>query len=112
MTKSERIWLFVGFLALAALIMLEVRRVHMATLAAAAQGQFGTPQSTNPIPSGQQVGPSDGQDAIAAGVGPWYLYYNTPGSYSFNPPVTNISAPPNFNASPLAANGQGCATCH
>lgn len=112
MTKTERIWLGVAFLALAALIIWEVRKAALNS--AAAQAQFGTPQSTNPLPSGQIAGPGQGQDAIAAGVGPWYLYYNTPGAYNFLPPVVNTVAPPNLNASDGTANANitGCDTCH
>ena len=108
MSKSERIWLVIGFAALAALIMLEVRRVHTATLAS--QGQFGTPDSTNATAPGQIQG-APNEDQIAADVGPWYLYYNTPGVYAFGPPLVNTMAPPNLAAPASAANG-GCSTCH
>lgn len=109
MTKAEKIWLFVGFLGLAALILLEVNRVHKSVMAA--QGVYGSPQSTNPIPAGQQLGPNDGSDAIAAGVGPWYLYYNTPGTYRVLPPLVNTSFPPAQLSSAAQSSATGCENC-
>ena len=109
MTKAEKIWLFVGMLALGAIIIMEVRRSHMAMMAA--QATYGGSQSTNPIPPGQQLGPDDGSDAIAAGVGPWYLYYNTPGTYRVLPPLVNTSFPPAQITSPTQQSATGCENC-
>lgn len=110
MTKNEKIWLILGFLVLSALILLESWRVHQSVLAA--QSQFGTPNSTNANVPGQQAGPADMQDAIAAGVGPWYLYYNTPGTYMLMPPLVNTTMPPAMVSTASTAADQGCATCH
>lgn len=111
MTKSEKIWLAVGLLGIAALVMLETWRVHKSV--AAMQAQFGTPNSTNATPPGQVSGPADMQDAIAAGIGPWYLYYNTPGTYMMQPPLVNTTIPPAgiSNNSTATTNSPGCSTC-
>jgi hypothetical protein len=109
MTKSEKIWAVLLLLAVGVIIMIQVRAAHNATLAL--QGQFGGPQSVNPTPPGQVYGPGDGTATIAADVGPWYLYYNTPGIYHFGPPVVNTSTPPNFASLAPTATNQGCATC-
>jgi len=113
MTKAEKIWLVIGMLVLAALILVEMNRVHKSI--AAAQNKFGTPDSTNPIAPGQQTGPGQGQDAIAADVGPWYLYYNTPGVYAFGPPLVNTSMAPgmisNANTAQGGSVGSNCPTC-
>jgi len=74
-----------------------VAMIALAVFIAYSLKQYASMQPSQPATTGPP-GKYPQDDAIAAqtnaDIGPWWIYFNTPGIYNFGPPMVNTIAPP------------------